>query len=207
MSEVLAAVEQSGVDTDPLPEPGSLEARRRDRERVRRTEALSLRLAGLTYAQISERMRISHDAAEDMVDRVLGEVRDRGVAELRELEGARLDRAQAAIWTQVLEGDLKAVDTFLRLSSRRAKMFGLDAPTKIDLSLNVRAEMEHALAQLEAVVMGEVVSVTDVPLPRYPETHAQQYDPSHAAPATGPAASGSGPSSSSPDHDDAQFAG
>src|SRR5215208_1667353 len=81
--------------------------------------------------------------------------------EMRELENARLDRAQAAIWTQVLAGDYRAVMVFLQISQRRAKLNGLDSPAPVAISPNVRGEMERALADLQQLVLaGEVESVS-----------------------------------------------
>ena len=77
-----------------------------------------------------------------------GESRRRGDAGAGE---RALDRAQAAIWGQVLAGDYRAVMVFLQISQRRAKLNGLDAPTSIVISPNVRIEMERALAELQEI--------------------------------------------------------
>lgn len=131
---------------------------RKQRQQSRRTEAVSLRLAGLTWEQIGERLDINASGARDLVNRTLTAAENLAVEQMRDVEGARLDRAQAAIWTKVLEGDLKAVDTFLRISQRRSKLFGMDAPLSLNVSVGVRREMEDALDQLQTVVMGTVVS-------------------------------------------------
>jgi len=68
---------------------------------------------------------------------------------MRALENARLDRAQAAIWSNVLAGDYRAVMVFLQISQRRAKLNGLDSPAPVVLSSNVRGDMERALADLQ----------------------------------------------------------
>jgi len=103
----------------------------------------------------------------DMIHRTLDMAEQRGVDELRSVENARLDRAQAAIWTAVLQGDLKAIDTFLKISARRARLNGLDAPTQINLKVSVRAEMEAALNELEQVVLrGELVAKSDADVDR-----------------------------------------
>ena len=43
----------------------------------------------------------------------------------REMEDARLDMAQIAIWESVQAGDPKAIDLFLKLHDRRVKLWGL----------------------------------------------------------------------------------
>lgn len=138
----------------------NLDERRKRRAQARRVEALSLRLAGLTYEQIAEKLGIAPDGVRDMVERTLSRAENRAVEAERALENARLDRAQAAIWSKVLAGDLRAVDSFLRLSAQRAKINSLYAPVKIDLRADIRVEMETALRELERVVLGEVVRET-----------------------------------------------
>lgn len=119
---------------------------------AKRLEAVTLRLAGLTFEQIADRMGISPSWATQLVEMTLTTSINRQVSQMRALENQRLDRAQAAIWPKVLEGNFRAVDTFLRLSGRRAKMNGLDAPTAISVSVTMRQEMDTALNQLESLV-------------------------------------------------------
>jgi len=134
---------------------------RRARQRARRVEALSLTLAGVSTAQIAERMGIQPDTVRHLVNRTLRTAENRAVEEMRALENARLDRAQAAIWSNVLAGDYRAVMVFLQISARRARLNGLDSPASVEISPNVRGEMERALFDLQRVVLaGEVESVT-----------------------------------------------
>lgn len=55
------------------------------------------------------------------------------VEELRAQENARLDEVMRILYERVLSGDMRAIDRFIRLSARRAKLNGLDAPTRVDL--------------------------------------------------------------------------
>src|SRR5829696_2027474 len=133
----------------------------RARQRARRVEALSLKLAGVSTAQIAERMGIQPDSVRHLINRTLATAVNRAAEEMRELENARLDRAQAAIWSNVLAGDYRAVMVFLQISQRRAKLNGLDSPASVVISPTVRGEMERALLDLQQVVLaGEVESVT-----------------------------------------------
>lgn len=125
----------------------------------RRARAISLRIAGMTYEQIGAHLEITPEAAADLIRRTLTRAENKAADQLRSLENERLDRAQTAIWPKVISGDLKAVDTFLRLSARRARLNGIDAPTQINLSVSVRQEMEQALNQLQEIVLGEVLDV------------------------------------------------
>lgn len=150
-------VEASGVE-NPRGHEKKFSTVKRDQRAARNTQAVTLRLSGLTYEQIGQRMDISTNSAHRMVTRTLQETQDVSVDNLRSVENARLDRAQAAIWKDVLEGDIQAIQAFLKISDRRAKMNGLDAPQKVDMNLNIKQEMEQAISELESVlIQGEVI--------------------------------------------------
>jgi hypothetical protein len=107
-------------------------------------------------------MGIKPDTVRHLINRTLQTAENRAAEEMRELENARLDRAQAAIWAQVLAGDYRAVMVFLQISQRRARLNGLDAAASLVISPNVRGEMERALADLKNLVLaGEIESATD----------------------------------------------
>jgi hypothetical protein len=133
-----------------------------EEEQLRRTEALSLRLAGMSFHQIADRMEITDRAARLLVQTSLTTNERHVVNELREIENQRLDRAQAAIWTQVLQGDLKSIGMFLRISGERSKLNGLYAPQKLDISMSIRQEMEQALNELEEIVLLPVLEDGEV---------------------------------------------
>lgn len=129
---------------------------------ARRVKAVTMRLAGMTYEQVAEQAGYSDkSAARQTVMRALERVEQQRVDDLRALENARLDRAQAAIWPKVIGGDIKAVDSFLRLSARRARMNGLDAPVSVTINPGTQAALTDALADLREIVLGEVTHVDD----------------------------------------------
>ena len=51
---------------------------------------------------------------------------------LRELEVQRLDAMLYAVWGNVLQGDVGAVNTALKISERRSRLLGLDAPHTLE---------------------------------------------------------------------------
>lgn len=107
---------------------------RRTAARQRRQQAIALRVEGNTFDQIAAALGCTRSAAWKMVQREIDEiVRDTraDAAELRALELARLDDAQRAIWDRVEDGHLPSIDRLLRISERRAKLLGLDAPMRI----------------------------------------------------------------------------
>ena len=96
--------------------------------RERRRRAVELRLAGATYAQIAARLDWSGPSgAHQEVARAL-RAGESGADQLRELELARLDVLQAAVWPRAVAGRLEAVDAVLSIMRRRARLLGLVAP-------------------------------------------------------------------------------
>lgn len=114
---------------------------------VRRLQAFTLKVAGFSYDQIAEQLKVSvrtaymdvHETAGDF-DKVSAEM----VPHFRAIEEARLDAALRHIWP-ILQGlvnphitpaqraalQLAAADRVARVSARRAALLGLDAPVKI----------------------------------------------------------------------------
>lgn len=123
-----------------------------DARRARRVEVMALRLAGFSHEQIAERFDVAPQQVEAWISETMESAEAPNVAKMRSLENQRLDRAQSAIWSQVVAGNLKAIDTFMRLSQQRSKINGLYAATKIDLNVGIRHEMEVALSNLEDLV-------------------------------------------------------
>ncbi len=50
----------------------------------------------------------------------------------------RLDRLQEALWPKAISGDTRAADVVLRIMNRRARMLGIDAPARIDITAWIR---------------------------------------------------------------------
>ena len=120
----------------------------------KQNEVVKLRRGGLTWDLIAQRVGYADPsgaqrAFEAANKRVIAE----DIAEIRTLETERLDLAQSAIWGKVLQGDNPSIANLLRIMERRAKLLGLDQPTRIQAEVisydgnSVRAELERILAQ------------------------------------------------------------
>lgn len=95
-------------------------------------QALELRKTGMSYRRIAEAMGLcNRQKAERIIKRALKNVVTPGVEALRTLENERYDEAMVAIWPRVQKGDLESLHGFLRLSERRCRLLGLDAPAKL----------------------------------------------------------------------------
>ncbi|MEV6036019.1 hypothetical protein AB0L65_33030 [Nonomuraea sp. NPDC052116] len=142
---------------------------------ARDAEAARLRVRGLTYRQIAAELGMAGPGkAHEAVQRVLKETVQDAADDLRAVELDRLDQMyQAAL--KVLETEhyaishgkvicleeggepladdgpvLQAIDRLLKIQERRAKLLGLDAPTKTNVTVSdaITSEIEQLAAQL-----------------------------------------------------------
>lgn len=135
------------------------------RAAARRAQAVRLRRDGATYEQIAELAGYSDKStARKAVLRAFRQVEVESVTELRELENRRLDADETVLRTIIANGALKpetrlkAIDSRTRLSARRSRMNGLDAPVQVALSAGVAADLADALAEAQSVLLGDTVA-------------------------------------------------
>jgi len=103
-------------------------------ERERRV--LELRRGGLTFDLIAKQLNYSHaSGAHKAYVNACKRIIVSDVMEIRNVEMERLDIAQSAIWNNVLRGDIPAVNTLLKIMERRARLLGLDSPTKAQIEV------------------------------------------------------------------------
>jgi hypothetical protein len=118
----------------------SRNSRSKSTARVREEKAIKLRMAGATYQQIGDHLGITKQAAWLAVDRVLKRTEQRAnenAPKMRALQGRRLDAMLMALWQKVEAGDPKAIAQAVRIQERHAKLFGLDAPTQVEGTVEV----------------------------------------------------------------------
>jgi len=133
----------------------------------RRKFVLNLRQSGATYPQIAEQA-LRHFGKDKLprgwderyaykdVKRELDKMRDEmaeATEQIRELELMRLDRMMLALWSQAINGHQGAVDRILRIMKRRADLTGLDAPKKIDHSVDLSNLTDE---ELDAIIEGKM---------------------------------------------------
>ncbi len=95
-------------------------------------KALELRKAGVSYQQIADALGYKDaSGAWRAVKAGLKKTLQEPADDLRKLELERLDSAAAAIYPSVKQGQYGAIDRWIKIMERRAKLLGLDAPTKI----------------------------------------------------------------------------
>ena len=113
-------------------------AQRRIEAKERAKKALELRKKGLRYEAIAQTLGYSsrgdaHKAVMKELNLLAKECLEEA-AQVRDLELQRLDALYLKAWEAVEGGDLPAIDRCLRVQERRAKLLGLDAAEKVNVS-------------------------------------------------------------------------
>lgn len=125
---------------------------------ARRAKAIQLRLAGMDWQSIADRLDYSdRGAACKDVTRALkkhqAEEADQ-VALLRHVTVQRLDRLQAAYWPKALQGDIKAAELVRKVIMDRARIEGTEAPTRVSVEAQqlgdeIAALLEQAIGTVD----------------------------------------------------------
>jgi hypothetical protein len=105
----------------------------RERAALRRQEALELRVQGKSYRRIGEALGVSGKTAHGDITKALADLAAKEqhlTREMRQLDLARIDKGIAGLTPAYEAGDPKAVTAMVRLLERRAKLLGLDAPSR-----------------------------------------------------------------------------
>lgn len=111
--------------------PSTTKADAESAEKTRR--CLELRLQGRNLEQIGAAVGLDKSNVSRRIKTALADIPREEASELRGVENERLNVMQDAIWARVREGDYAAVDRALRISERRSKLNGLDAPQRVDV--------------------------------------------------------------------------
>jgi hypothetical protein len=125
---------------------GSISAR--ERERV----AVTLRVQGYNYAEIGDQLQISDRMASRVVNRAINRVLREPVGQLVELESARLDALWAAMWPRALAGSARHAEVCVRISERRSRLLGLDAPARIDANVLANVSVDQIDREIERLL-------------------------------------------------------
>ena len=133
-----------------------------------RRQALTLRRGGASFLSIANQLNCSKSTAHKAVSTALAALREENrklALELQTLEADRLDTMQLGVWNDAVRGNIPAIQTVLKIMERRAKLMGLDAPTKVAPTspdgnspyhhgAMSDAELDARIAELEAKYRG-----------------------------------------------------
>jgi hypothetical protein len=117
---------------------------------IGQNRALELRLKGLSLRQIAAELKVSHQAVKRYLDLALAQlIQDQNLKmdEIRAMELSRLDALMASLWPRAMgDGDepphLGAIAQTLKVMERRAKLLGLDAPTRVQAEVTWQDELK-----------------------------------------------------------------
>jgi len=142
------------------PEPALLEVE---------AQVVELRKAGVTWAGIASRTGYATPAgAYKAYQRAAERLIRPNLEEHRDMELERLDRLQAGVWAKAISGDVRALDSVLRIIDRRSRILGLDAPKEVNLKAEVithdrnsiDSEVARLVALLDSSAQGQLDSAT-----------------------------------------------
>lgn len=137
---------------------------------LRRERVAKLRVRGYSMREIAAEVGVSletvHSDVHAVLDRTIDSADD-AIKRERAVSVARLDAALRSIWPLIdSDGDepdddgdieatiaratkrLEAIDRVVRLDARRAKLLGLDTPTKQEVEVSAAEQLQGALAKL-----------------------------------------------------------
>jgi transposase-like protein len=118
--------------------PQSKVNRRRITARARETAALEMRRQGQSYEKIAHSLGVTVSGAWRAVQRAYQRTvreADEAAEFNRALDLQRLDAVLEVIWPDVMDRRLGAVDRFLGILDRRARLLGLEAPQKQEMNI------------------------------------------------------------------------
>ncbi|MEV4079739.1 hypothetical protein AB0J43_05540 [Nonomuraea fuscirosea] len=119
----------------------------------RRTQALQMRIAGVSPTLIAERLGYNSPqaASGDITAALKRAAKAEGLAaeHLLHLEIGRLDRMMAALWPRVLKGEVNAAEACLKIINKRAGLLGLD-------QINRNGHPDHDMASLLGAMLAQL---------------------------------------------------
>jgi hypothetical protein len=130
-------------------------------------QVLKLRRVGFTFDLIAKELGYSHaSGAQKAYVNACKRIVRSDVEEIRKEEQDRLDIAQTAIWQGVLRGDVPSVSALIRIMERRARLLGLDMPTKqqIEVTNTDGNTIDAEVARLVALLDSGKASALDAPI-------------------------------------------
>jgi hypothetical protein len=129
----------------------------------RRQQAVQMRLAGYSPEEIAEQLGYVNPkaASDDIYNAIVGTMTlsDRQIEVLREIESRRMDMMLKALMPGIERGNNRSIEVAIRILERRAKMYGLDSPTQLQVltldSLDAQiAALTEEMSKMPAVDHG-----------------------------------------------------
>jgi hypothetical protein len=123
----------------------------------RRVQVAEMMTSHHTYREMAERLNVASSTISDDVKAIREQWRERTVSDYGAFlaeEMAKLDQLEWKVLPQALTGDmnLRAVDRELGIRDRRARLLGLDSPSRVEV--HMRVEQVAKAIELVVIEMG-----------------------------------------------------
>ena len=125
----------------------------------RDSECVRMRRAQIDWHTIVEKLGYSSTGhAHDRFVAMLRQYPRDDVEALRDLEADRLEEAGNALWPDILKGNPRAAEVWNKLSERRAKLLGLDAPIRQEVTHLSDSTVDRAIKELRDQMVAEAAA-------------------------------------------------
>lgn len=116
--------------------------------------AVDMRRAGVSWDAIARALGYASSGhAHDSFMTYMREYPRESIDDARQVELDRLDQLQAAIWQQCLASGSTnqhwAIDRMLKISDQRARLLGLNAPVRQEVSVITESTVDQAIRDLQ----------------------------------------------------------
>lgn len=111
----------------------------------RQARAVALWNAGWGQADIAAEFGVTRDTIAKDIRKAADELNRLSLVEAGRRRAVMAERLQTmfkSVWPRVASGNLNAIRVVLQIMEREARLFGLDAPQKVDIELKIRAMAE-----------------------------------------------------------------
>ncbi len=117
---------------------------------MRRSEALELRISGMSYRAIADAMHCADSTAYELVQSALREIPAQNVEILRTEHDQMIRMLMLKLKPRIDKGEPRAIEVAAKLLERLAKLWGLDAPTRQVMQVITESVVDEAIRELEA---------------------------------------------------------
>ncbi len=143
-------------------------ARRIAAVEVKQLQALEYRKMGYTYAQIAEALQYktaqgAYLAIRSALTRIIREPAE----EVLQIEIERLDSMFSKPYQAACSGDLMAINSCLAIMARKAKLLGLDAPVKQEVSGPAGGPITQSIVAVHSMSQADIDAAAKRLLDKY----------------------------------------
>lgn len=107
-----------------------------------------LRIRGLSLRAIGKTLGINHQTVANRLEMANRAIVLPGVEAMRKQEDERMDNLLMALEGGIRRGDPKAIEAAIKLLERRAKLWGLDKPAELNVTVHEIDERDRELAEM-----------------------------------------------------------